>query len=101
MLSILFSLVLEGATLEWGFPKDREGFNSAENQVPKVTVYDIEIYVDTRAVGEATSVSISIGNINGSLALELDGTVCFYNQDFQTEASMDACLQRTRTTILY
>ncbi len=101
MLSILFSLVLEGATLEWGFPKDREGFNSAENQVPKVTVYDIEIYVDTRAVGEATSVSISIGNINGSLALELAGTVCFYSQDFQTEASMDACLQRTRTTILY
>jgi len=87
---VLFSLGLEGAILEWGFVKGRGGVVSADNQAPSVTVYDVEIYVDTSVVGDATSVTISGGNINGSLAFELDGTEWFYNQDFQNEAAMDA-----------
>jgi len=90
LLSILFSLGLEGAILEWGFVKGRGGVMSADNQAPSVTVYDVEIYVDTSAAGDATSVTISGGNINSSLAFELDGTEWFYNQNFQTEAAMDA-----------
>ncbi len=90
LLSILFSLGLEGAILEWGFVKGQGGVMSADNQAPSVTSHDVEIYVDTSAVGDATSVTISGGNINGSLAFELDGTEWIYEQDFQTEAAMDA-----------
>lgn len=67
------------------------GVVSADNQAPSVTVPDVKIYIDTSAVGDAISVTISGGNINGSLAFDLDGIEWFYNnQDFQTEAAMDA-----------
>lgn len=63
---------------------------SADNQEPPVTSWDVEIYVDTGAVGAANAVSISGESINGSLAFELDGTEWIYDEEFQTEGAMDA-----------
>ncbi len=87
---ILFSVHLEGAITDWGFVKGQGGEMTADNQAPSVTLYDVEIFVETGAAGDATSVSISGGNINGSLSFEQDGTEWNYEQDFQSEAAMDA-----------
>jgi|TARA_B110000495_G_scaffold202625_1_gene223271 hypothetical protein len=86
----MFSCALQGAVTEWAFVKGRGGALSTDNQAPSETSWDVEIYVDTGAVGAANAVSISGESINGSLAFELDGTEWIYDEEFQTEGAMDA-----------
>lgn len=57
----MFSCALQGAVIEWAFVKGRGGVMSADNQEPPATSWDVEIYVDTGAVGDAAAVSISGG----------------------------------------
>ena len=66
----MFSCTLQGAVTEWAFVKGRGGALSTDNQAPSETSWDVEIFVATSAVGDATGVSISGGGINDSLAFE-------------------------------
>lgn len=90
VLLILFTGHLEGAVTHWEFLKGIGGAQTADNEAPSVTSWDIEIFLETSAAGDATAVSISGGGIEGSLAFTFDENEWIFEQEFASEAAMDA-----------
>lgn len=90
LLLLLCPLVSQAAVTEWDFVKGIGGRLEADNQEPTVTFFDVEIFVLTDSPGDATSVTISGGGIAGILPFTQEGNEWFYEQEFTSEAEMDA-----------
>ena len=89
-LLVLFFSASNAAVTEWDFTKGIGGRLEFDNQEPTVSNFDVEIVVMTEGPGEAGSVTISGGGIAGSLAFTQEGNEWLYEQEFASEAEMDA-----------
>jgi len=88
--SLASAIGLQGAVTSWDFAKSIGGVLEADNTEPGITFFDIESCVVTESAGDATSVTISGGGIQGSLAFTLEGEEWCLEKDYNSEAEMDA-----------
>lgn len=92
---------LPAQVTEWGFFKGAIYEQETANTMPTTPwLWEAGVWVTTSSTGDAGLITLSGGNISGSIPFEQDGDEWFLDRDYQNQAAMNAELPSNATYTL-
>ncbi|MBK1880526.1 leucine-rich repeat domain-containing protein, partial [Pelagicoccus mobilis] len=91
---------MQAAVTEWGIVKSLGGSQPLDQFSATPDQFEVEIWVETEAEGDATSATVSGGGLQGAVALTYEDGEWILEQDFDSEAAMNAVFPDNTTYTL-